>query len=255
MTLPEFDARHVPSLRAVEDQHFWFRSRNRVIGAVVEQLEPRFDAGYRVLEVGCGTGNTLQVLDATCTRGVVVGMDRQYEGLVHARARVTRPLVQGDVSHLPFAPGAQFDLIGLFDVLEHLDDDQGVLRILQGRLTPGGRLLVTVPASPRLWSAFDVAVHHRRRYTATDLGDRLRAANLSIEFLSPFMMGLYPLTWLRRRVVRAVVPDSDAVASDLTVVPGLNVVLGWLLAGEPRRMSARRRLPFGTSLIAVASKH
>ncbi|HYN88796.1 MAG TPA: class I SAM-dependent methyltransferase, partial [Ardenticatenaceae bacterium] len=153
-----YDPQHFAPLFAIEDRHFWFRSRNRVIAAVARQLTADLNARYRVLEVGCGTGNVLRVLERVCARGTVMGMDLFAEGLSYARARTTCTLLQGDMRRPPF--DAEFDLIGLFDVLEHLPDDVQVLRDLYAMLAPGGRLLMTVPAGPSLWSYFDEASGH-----------------------------------------------------------------------------------------------
>ena len=148
-----YDPYYFAPLAAIEDRHFWFRARNRTLAALLARLTAPLADGYRVLEVGCGTGNVLRVLEQTCRRGLVVGMDLYGEGLTFARGRTHCPLVRGDMSHPPFE--ARFDLIGLFDVLEHLADDRRVLRDVRAMLAPGGRLVLTVPAHPELWSYFD----------------------------------------------------------------------------------------------------
>ena len=118
-----------------------------------------------------------------------------------------------------------------------------------------GVLLLTVPASPALWSAFDVSVHHRRRYVSGELADKIERAGFSVEFVSPFMTALYPLAWIQRQLTwrfqRARL-GADAALNDLRIVPVLNPLLRAVLGWELPRLTARRRLPFGTSLIAVA---
>src|SRR2546426_974449 len=84
---PEFFFR----LASIESKHFWFRTRNRVIATLAEQITKNWAYGYRVLEVGCGTGNVLRTLEQTCFRGVVVGMDLFAEGLAFARTRTSCP--------------------------------------------------------------------------------------------------------------------------------------------------------------------
>jgi len=83
-----YDADFFTPLFAVEDRHFWFRSRNTVISALVENEVRRLPAGYRVLEVGCGTGNVLRELGKVCKNGQVIGMDLFIEGLEYAQRRV-----------------------------------------------------------------------------------------------------------------------------------------------------------------------
>lgn len=250
-----FDARFVPHLRAAEDRHFWFVARNEILAALLSELEPRLPAGYRVLEVGSGDGNTLRVLTRVCRRGVVVGMDLQREGLDLARPRVDCALVQGDIVRSPFIPAARFHVIAMFDVIEHIDEEGDVLAAVRTMLAPDGVLVLTVPAGPHLWSAFDEAAGHRRRYTAEGLGTRLIQMGFRVEYLSPFMAALYPLAWIRRRVSRRPLTADGAfefARRDLRIVPVLNPLLRWVLSREARRISARARLPFGTSLLAVA---
>ena len=97
-----YDPLYFDRLFAIEDRHFWFRARNAVITAVIGRIVGALPDGYRVLEVGCGTGNVLHVLQRTCGRGRVFGMDLFAEGLRFARRRTTCPLIQGDVHTPPF---------------------------------------------------------------------------------------------------------------------------------------------------------
>ena len=254
---PEFFGR----LFGVEDRHFWFRARNRAIAAVIRQIEPRLQSGYRVLEMGCGTGNVLRVLERYCARGAIVGMDLFAEGLRYARRRTSCLLVQGDVHAPPFS--ARFDLIGLFDLLEHLADDVSVLRSIHDMLAGEGTLLLTVPAHPSLWSYFDAASHHRRRYAPAELERKLSLTGYRVEYLTQYMASIYPWVWLRRAfsalVDRCAAGDVDRAAelasNELRVRPVLNELLVWLLSAEARLIARRRRLPIGTSLLAVARKH
>lgn len=143
-----FDPAFFKPLFDAEDKHFWFRARNTIIATCVKRLTGGWTPGYRVLEVGCGTGNVLRVLTEACPTGIVVGMDLFAEGLKYARQRTTARLVQGDMRQPPFSN--QFSLIGLFDTLEHLPDDRRALSDLGRMLQDGGVLLLTVPAHPQL---------------------------------------------------------------------------------------------------------
>jgi SAM-dependent methyltransferase len=248
-------------LFAVEDRHFWFRSRNEVISALVENEVRRLPAGYRVLEVGCGTGNVLRELGKVCQNGQVVGMDLFIEGLEYARRRVGQGLVQGDMHAPPF--GLRFNLVGLFDVLEHLPDDRHVLDALYSMLEPGGVLFLTVPAFPSLWSYFDEASHHVRRYRLDELQTRLEQAGFKVETTSYYMMSIFPLVWIQRKLapgrLQAKGPASeqdahDRTVDDLRIVPVANQVLVTILGLEARWLKSGRRLPFGTSLLALARR-
>jgi SAM-dependent methyltransferase len=259
-----FDPSLFERLMAVEDQHFWFVSRNRIIARLVQQLTTPLKPGYQVLEMGCGTGNTLRVLERVCRQGSVIGLDLFPEALHYARQRVSCQLILGDIHEVNFEQ--PFDLIGLFDVLEHLPDDREILLSLYRWLKPGGTLLLTVPAHPSLWSYFDQASHHCRRYRHRDLTRKLTDTGYQIDFSSLYMASIFPLVWLGRKLAKPLTPKPIApdqgpdqaleslVANDLKIVPGVNDVLTWLLSQEAHWLANRWRLPMGTSLIAIARK-
>src|SRR6266566_9632957 len=167
---PTYHPEHFAPLFAAEANHFWFRSRNRCIGAAT-RLIPDAGSIKDVLEHGCGTGFVLAELQRLFPGARVTGADLFAEGLALARRRFAGPLIQTDILQCSFREA--FDLIGLFDVLEHLDDDLHALRALREQLRPGGCLLLTVPAHMVLWSDYDVASGHRRRYTRVQLMARL----------------------------------------------------------------------------------
>jgi SAM-dependent methyltransferase len=256
-----YDPVYFKRLAAIEDEHFWFLSRNVAITRVVQSLVTGWPTDYRVLEVGCGTGNVLRALERTCLGGTVVGMDLFTEGLAFARQRVSCSLVLGDIENPPFL--AQFNLVGAFDVIEHIPDDVQVLRSIHAMLAPGGRLMVTVPAHQALWSYFDTASHHCRRYELTELRQKLNQTGYEIEFLSPFMASTYPLIWAGRRAARllnrdrrlnTVKTDHELALKELRIIPFINSVLAFVLMQEARLIARRRTLPMGSSLIAIAKK-
>jgi SAM-dependent methyltransferase len=260
--MSSYDPAHFAPLFAAEDRHFWFRARNRIIAMLVRQIVRTWSSGYRVLEVGCGTGNVLRVLDRACRHGHVVGMDLFAEGLHYARRRTTVPLVQGDMHRAPFS--VPFDMIGLFDVLEHLPDDRRVLADLHGMLQPGGVLILSVPAHQSLWSYFDEAACHCRRYTLPELESKLREAGFTIEYATEFMSVLFPLVWSGRRIAallnrnqsgqNAARKNVEMSQQELRIVPVVNELLTAILRQEERLIAQRRRLPCGTSLLAIARK-
>ena len=98
MNEPSYDRRYFDQLYRVEDRHFWFQTRNAIISKLVRQVTNSWQPGYRVLEVGCGTGNVLRYLQAACRGGTVVGMDLFRLGLQRARRRTSCLLVEGDTS-------------------------------------------------------------------------------------------------------------------------------------------------------------
>jgi SAM-dependent methyltransferase len=245
------------NLFAAEDRHFWFRARNRVIGRVVRSLVAGLPPGYRVLEVGCGNGNVLRVLEEVCVGTELAGMDLAAEKLSAARQRVRCPLRQGDLHELPSEE--PHHLIGMFDVLEHLNDDRAALSAVRQALQPGGRLLLTVPAHQSLWSYADENAGHCRRYSRAGLTQVLRECGYDVPYCSEFMMVCFPLMWLGRRLAALgrkahadPVSQRQLFQRELTVVPLINGLLRRMLQWEEPLLARGWRLPIGASLLACA---
>jgi hypothetical protein len=131
------------------------------------------------------------------------------------------------------------------------------LRDCRRLVKPGGHVLITVPAHPELWSYFDVASCHCRRYVRDELVAKLVEAGFEVEFASEFMQPLYALAWVKRRWFA---PRTSGVSADqarslaareLKVTPLLNGLLLRLLAPEAVRLGRREQLGRGTSIIAI----
>jgi SAM-dependent methyltransferase len=252
-----YDPTFFDELAVVEDRHFWFRARNRLIFELAKRISSGLKPGYLVLELGCGTGNVLRVLENACSEGKVVGLELWFEGLRHARERSNAFVIQGDVRKCPF--GRQFDLIGMFDVLEHIKEEGDTLDSVWRLLTPGGRLLLTVPAHPFLWSYFDEAAHHCRRYSPAEIRKRLMEAGFEVEYQSQFMASLFPLVWIYRKMSGVRRPSDSREAKMLAskefrLIPIVNGVLSALLNLEARWLASGHSLPAGTSLVVIARR-
>ena len=255
-----YTAEQFAPLFAAEDRHFWFRSRNRCLEAALRSV-PDFTSIREVLEVGCGTGVVLAQLQRLFPNGRIIGMDLFDEGLKFARQRFKGTLIQGDVFQYSF--DRSFDLIGAFDVIEHLDEDEKILRRFYEQLRPGGHLIITVPAHQSLWSYFDEVAHHRRRYAVADLERKLADAGFSRIYVTQFMSALFPLMWIKRRLLgekATKLSEADAhrrqaaVESDLKINPLVNWFMDLLLWPEAFFVSRHWRIPLGTSLLALATR-
>ena len=252
-----YDSFFFDQVARIEDQHFWFRARNRLIFKLTRKISSTLPPGYRVLEVGCGTGNVLRMLCEACPDGKVVGLELWFDGLRHAQSRSAGFLVQGDVRDYPF--GKPFDLVGLFDVLEHVEEDRETLASLWKALAPGGRLLLTVPAHQFLWSYFDEAAHHCRRYSAQDIRQKLTDAGFQVEFLSQFMTCIFPIVWIFRKMngLRKQAESDSArsrTSEEFRFVPIVNPILTALLTLEAGWLARGHHVPIGTSLVVIARR-
>lgn len=241
-----------------EQRHCWFRARNRLITTLAAQaLE---DApGSTILEIGCGNGNVTHALQEAFPHSRVIGMDLFGEGFAFAKRRGVRDLIQADARQSPFS--IDFDLIGIFDVLEHIPEDEAVLRDLHGLIRPDGALLVTVPAHMSLWSYTDELSHHCRRYELAEITEKTKHAGFEVQFASDFMSALYPILWTYRKLFGGSAAKSPSAEegverslAELRINPVLNMVLGPLLNAEVRRLTKRRRMPRGTSIVVLARR-
>jgi SAM-dependent methyltransferase len=241
-----YDAELFDELAQVDDDHFWFVARNDVIDAAISSVG---QTNPLILEIGCGNGNVLRRIEKPGR--TVIGMDLFFEGLALARERVKSQLVQADASRPPFGP--IFDMVGLFDVIEHLPDDTGAIRCAAKLLKPGGHLLVTVPAHRNLWSYADEVAHHVRRYSEEELTAKLQSNGFEIEYCTPFMSALLPLAWTVRRIQSLRSRSNTAkMSAELKPAAVLNSMLRRAHAFEARRVARRQRIAFGMSLLAIA---
>ncbi len=242
---PEFFA----ELAEMEGRHFWFRSRNRLI---LWALGRYFPAAESLLEVGCGTGYVLASVARAFPRLRLAGSEYFAEGLPFAAGRIPGvELLQADARALPFV--AEFDVVGAFDMLEHVAEDDVVLHNFQRVLRPGGGLLLTVPQHPWLWSAQDEYACHVRRYTANELRGKVEAVGLRVEMMTSFVSLLLPALWLSRRRLSERAESYDPLA-ELRVGGLVNTGCAALMAVECGLIRAGLRFAAGGSLLLVATK-
>jgi ubiquinone/menaquinone biosynthesis C-methylase UbiE len=234
-------------IAAAEDEHWWYRNTRALVAHLVAPWLPR---AQRILDAGCGPGGNGAWL---AQYGTVVGVDVAADALafVRARRRETLP-VRAPLEALPF-PDASFDIVIGITVLYTVDDDSRALQELARVLAPGGALVVLEPAFEALRREHDRTVHGRRRFRREELRQGLLDNGLSVEratyaysFLAPPAAVLRGLDRLRGGSAERTRPASDVERRSLDRVfeP---------LGQAERRWLARRNVPFGTSVIVVAS--
>jgi SAM-dependent methyltransferase len=243
-----YDPNVFAELAELEPHSWWFRTRNRLI---VDTVRRHFPDARDVLEIGTGTGYTLQALSDALPAARLTGTELFAEGLEIARERMpSARFDQLDARDMPFS--SAFDLVGAFDVLEHIDNDTAALRGIARALRPGAGLIVTVPQHPALWSEADTFAHHERRYRRHELVERLRATGFDVIRVTSFVTLLSPLmlaSRLRGRFSREFDPLSE-----FRIPQSIDRTFERVALLEQRLLRTGASLPFGGSLLAVARR-
>lgn len=242
----------IDRLVRAEGRHFWFRARASILETVLREVRRAQPLGAIAVEVGCGTGLLLQTLERIYGREYVIGTDLFEDGIAVARGRTQCSLVRADAISLPFS--GVVEVACLFDVLEHIPDEQATLRAIHESLTPNGCLVLTVPALPSLWSYADELAGHQRRYTRRTLEAALLTAGFRVEYVSYLFAASLPLFWLLRRLrpARGEAEQVERTVDELRIIPGLNEVFLALLRLEKPIIARRGLIPLGSSLLAIA---
>lgn len=233
-------------MAALEDRHWWFVGRRRIVATLLQRL--RLPSHAEILEAGCGTGGNLAMLNQF---GRVSALEPDMDALTHAMHKAHVNLRQGSLPDaIPFAP-TSFDLVVALDVLEHVEQDEAALKSLHRMLKPGGQLVITVPAYQWLWSAHDTVHHHKRRYTRYALKKKIKAAGFTLSHAGYINLILFPLVAMLRLCERA---GWRTGGQDDRMPPAwLNALLTSCFSVE-RLWVGRLSMPFGVSLILAATK-
>jgi SAM-dependent methyltransferase len=244
--LAGFPAESFDHLPEQEERSFWFRSRNLLIEWALRRY---FPAARSFFELGCGTGIVLQALRRDLPELALAGGEPFAAGLEVARTRVPDvPLYQLDGRRLPFEE--EFDVAGAFDVLEHIEEDEAVLRQLHQAVKPGGGLLVTVPQHRWLWSTVDDYSHHHRRYTDRELVQRVEAAGFQVLRTTSFMSLLLPAVAFSRWRGRG--RETCDPMEEYRLPGAVERAFGAALTAERGLIRLGVSFPAGSSLLLVA---
>jgi SAM-dependent methyltransferase len=233
-------------MRQIEDEHWWFAARRNIIGALLDRLNLPAQAEF--LEVGCGTGGNIALLKRF---GAVTCIELDKIAAKIARDRNLAPVLHGKLPDELPELSRQFDVITLFDVIEHVKEDGASLQVLAPLLKSGGRIVITVPAFNFLWSQHDDENHHQRRYRRRDLAGLAQHCGLTLDYISYFNFWLFPPV-AGVRLIRKVLPYQESWQDMRKPNEVVNRVLQSVFSSE-RHVVGRMSLPFGISLIAVMS--
>ena len=229
----------------LDEKHWWYRARRTVLRELIRR-RIRLPEEARILEVGCGTGHNFQML-AQFGRLDAIEIDGAARAI--ASRRLGHAVIDAPLPQLPGVPANAYDMIAMLDVLEHVDEDRAALASLAARLKPNGRILITVPAHPWMWSAHDEVNHHKRRYTRRTLAAAVSEAGLRLEMLAWFNSLLFPLAAAARLAGRVTGKED----SDDKLPPAPLNRLFETLFGLERYAIGRMPMPPGVSLAAIVS--
>jgi len=249
-----FDEKAFEELFNLEGKNFWFKSRNRLIQFLIKRYLKQSD-GTSFFEIGCGTGYVLNGL-RKFPNLKLFGGEIYAEGLKFASRRIPEAeFYQIDARDMPFSE--RFDSVGAFDVLEHIDDDVKAIESIYRALKPGGLFLISVPQYMFMWSKIDDLSFHKRRYSKSEILDKLSRAGFKVEYVSSFVFVLFPLMYFIRilnRKEKASEPREDYTLNEFRLNPVLNHLLYVFMLIDVILIKIGFRLPAGGSLILAARK-
>ena len=243
-----FDATDEVSLES-----FWVTSRTRLLRReIIKAVGGMPNA--KVFEIGCGVGTFLHSLSSEPAIQLL-GSEISLRGLRSAKAQCpTVEFIQMDAAAIPFV--SEFDVIGAFDVIEHIDDDMTVLRGIHKALKPKGRLVLTVPQHEFMWSSIDEFVHHRRRYGREKLVSKIVSAGFQVDYVTTFVFMLFPLMLVSRLFdrTRKMKPTAADFNKQVRFSPFVNRIFSWFMRIDEFMIACRYSLPWGGTLLVVAKK-
>ena len=236
----------------LENTYWWFRGKQFLLAVLLsDHLDD--DGSNRTLDIGAGTGSTLKLLRRY--GGAAYGVEFSTVAIHMLKQGGLTSIVRSNAEEsMPFKTDT-FSAVTCLDVLEHLENDSGLLAEMVRVCKPGGFILVTVPAMPFLWSSHDEALHHKRRYVKKQLLNRIASLNCTVTRSTYYNAFLFlPIAAVRmfKSFMRTEVGKAE---SDFFMLlpEWLNSVLYFLFAAELKCLRLVN-IPFGLSILTVIQK-
>lgn len=231
----------------IEEIHWWYTGRREILRKVLNKFITKKP---KILDIGCGTGGNFSLLRKYGTiRGI------EYSELAIKKARKKFPNIDIKKGSLPNdfpIKNERYDLITMFDVLEHINDDQKSLEIVYNYLNNNGRLVITVPAFNFLWSKSDEVQFHKRRYTKKQLLEILKKNNYQIEFSSYFNFFLFFPVYFGKFLIRC--DKNYTTNKEMEIKSKLLNKLLYIIFKCESYFLPNIKFPFGVSIIIVAKR-
>jgi SAM-dependent methyltransferase len=235
---------------ANSEDHFWFQWRARVAEALIQRLGLPTDQPLQVFDIGCGTGITCQqLLRSTSWR--FEGADLNIEALARCDRGVARVLYYDILERRPEFRD-RYDVIILFDVIEHIEPTRPFLEAVLFHLKPGGVILVNVPALMTLFSVYDTAAGHYRRYDLQTLAAEFSSFDVAVVDQVYWGLTMVPLLWLRKQMLRGETDQAQTIRTGF--VPPSPIAHALLKATMKAETAALTRPPLGSSVMTAIRK-
>ncbi len=233
----------------VESYHWWWEGRRYLIKQLLDGEDLK-----KILDIGCGTGETLTFLKTLFPNAELYGVDTSDDSVSYSQKRGHKNVVSADANKLPYKHG-KFDVVHFLDVLEHIEDDAKALLEAKRVLSEGGKIIITSPAMPFLWSDHDKNQGHFRRYTKEDIMLLSKKTGLKIEYLGYFNFFLSPIIIFVRLFgklpyLHFIVQYDNGINYTIAYHPFINKTLAAIFKLEIWFFMKGIRYPFGISLVA-----
>lgn len=223
--------------------HFWYKARNDLIFKIFSQNKIK---DIKILELGCGVGSQMNVLYKFSSQ--VSGMDISPAAVLEAQNRGLA-VFQGDIEQMTEV-GEKYDLICIFDVLEHLEKDSLALENIYKMLKDDGTLMFSVPVGRKLFSNHDIYMQHKRRYSHFEIKQKVSTAGFEFKDIFYWNSILFPFAAIKRILFKSAKPRSDFKNINKLI----NSILFQILKLENNLIIRKIRFPFGLSIFGVAYK-
>jgi len=235
--LEQIFASKAGDIAEAEDAHWWFSGKRKLVASVLAKLKPA-----KTLDIGCGTGSGLQSYSKVSS---TYGCEFSEAALSHAKKRGLYRLAKSKAEDLPFKSGS-FDAVTILDVLEHLDGDIAALSEINRILKKGGHVIINVPAHMFLWQKADDALGHKRRYSFSELKEKVENRGFRIKKLTYWNFLLFPYAVAFKMINKEENTKKHGAIS--------NKLLHTALLVDNFLITKGFGLPFGISLFCIAQK-
>lgn len=236
----------------IEKQHWWWEGRRELIKLLLKGRNPK-----RILDVGCGTGETLSFLKALFPKAQLYGIDSSQEAVKYSKSRGHLKIYKAEATKLPFK-NETFDTVLYLDVLEHIKNDRKAIKEAKRVLKKGGSIIITAPGLSFIWSDHDAKQGHRKRYTRRDIKKLAKSENLGTPFISYFNFFLSPPIIIIRLLSRLkpfkeLANYDRSVNYDIANLGLANSILGFIFVNEIKALKFIK-YPIGISVGAKLEK-